>query len=132
MSIAEQLREEGRREGRREGLSMAEEMRQQGVLVGRIQICQGLLHMPMSSAEELGRKALNDLQTMNSRSASANASHRELDRSLPGPRSCGGETECSAIEGQSNNSYRVVAVGRAIARRGAQVRVQYGLTLSWL
>ncbi len=57
MSIAEQLRQEGRQEGRREG-------HQEGIVVGRIQICQELLHLPVTRVEELEGKALDDLQGM--------------------------------------------------------------------
>lgn len=50
MSIAEQLRQEGKLEGQQEGRQQG---RQQGTLIGQIQILQELLHLPVSSMEEL-------------------------------------------------------------------------------
>ncbi len=57
MSIAEQLIQRGQREGRQTG-------RQEGRLEGQIQLCQQMLGLPVSPAEELERKETSELQTL--------------------------------------------------------------------
>ncbi len=80
MSIAEELLERGRREARQEAeqraKSMAEELlergrrearqegEQRGRLVGRVQLCQQLLGLPVMTGEDLGAKGSADLERL--------------------------------------------------------------------
>lgn len=53
MSIAEQLIQRGRQEGRQEGL-----------LVGQIQLCQNLLGLAVMSADELAARDASSLRAL--------------------------------------------------------------------
>ena len=57
MSIAEELIQKGRKEGRQEG-------RQEGALIGRIQMLQELLGLPVSQFVELADKPVEDLDIL--------------------------------------------------------------------
>lgn len=65
MSIAEQLREEGLEKGRQEGRHEGrQEGLEKGQLIGRVQLCQELLHLAGSSFSELDAKSPGELEKL--------------------------------------------------------------------